>query len=59
MKPVMKRVKVYAPHCPQCGEKLRGDNSGYHPWECACGVWKAHWANGIDYEIKPKEERTL
>ena len=53
MKPVYKRVKAIAEFCPECKERLSGNNSYYMPWECRCGIWKAvcqyPW-NG-EYEI--------
>lgn len=41
MRPTYKKVKVLAPHCPKCEEKLQGDNSMNTPWKCSCGTWEA------------------
>lgn len=41
MQPVYKRVKHSAPHCPQCHERLAGNNSIASPWRCSCGTWKS------------------
>ena len=38
------------PHCPQCGEQLRGNNSVANPWKCRCGVWKHEWGE-LGYTI--------
>ncbi len=51
MYPVYKRVKHLAPHCPQCGEELQGDNSCVSPWTCNCGTWKNDFINPMDYKI--------
>ena len=35
-----KQVKEYVPHCPICGERLRGNGSDAFPYKCKCGTWK-------------------
>lgn len=30
---------MIVPFCPQCKERLKGNNSGVSPWRCSCGVW--------------------
>lgn len=40
MRPEYKRVKILAPHCPKCGERLSGNNSFVLPYECSCGEWQ-------------------
>ena len=57
MLPEYKRVKVTAPHCPVCKEKLRGDNSMINPWRCLCGIWinKAPYGEMPDYKPTKKE----
>ena len=54
-----KRVKAVAEFCPKCGERLIGNNSRAHPWECACGVWKARYGEDgffrATYIIEPKD----
>lgn len=40
MKPIYKKVKVSLPHCPKCGEQLKGNNSLMMPYKCKCGIWK-------------------
>lgn len=39
MQPVYKRVKELKPHCPDCKEKLSGNNSIIQPYRCSCGEW--------------------
>jgi hypothetical protein len=56
--PIYKRVKIQAPHCPKCGERLCQDNSLASPWECSCGIWEYTPIAGRlgEYEItKPKK----
>ena len=57
MLPEYKRVKVTAPHCPVCKEKLKGDNSMINPWRCLCGIWinKAPYGEMPDYEPTKKD----
>lgn len=36
---VYKKVMTLIPHCPVCGEKLKGNDSLSDPWHCQCGEW--------------------
>jgi len=49
LRPVYKPVKAYEPHCPDCNERLRGNNSAYRPWQCSCGTWRVEWSKGEAY----------
>ena len=55
MKPVYKRVKEMKPHCPNCKERLIGNNSFAFPYECACGIWVLE--GGIDFGYKIKKRK--
>jgi hypothetical protein len=46
IKPVYKMVKERQPHCPQCDDRLSGNNSIALPYMCSCGIWK------VDYSTK-------
>lgn len=35
-----KQVKMLMPHCNECGEQLKGNNSMNTPYWCSCGTWK-------------------
>jgi hypothetical protein len=50
--PVWKKVKVLMPHCPFCGEQLRGNNSRILPYRCACGEWENDFLNPSYFRIK-------
>lgn len=41
MHPEYKKVKILMPHCPECKEQLKGNNSIANPWHCSCGYWDA------------------
>jgi tRNA(Ile2) C34 agmatinyltransferase TiaS len=45
MIPTYHRKSILVPHCPQCGEQLRGNGSVAVPYECKCGIWE------FDFEI--------
>lgn len=54
MKPEYKRVKILAPHCPNCKQELMGNNSIALPWQCECGVWQANKYPFMgEYEVSP------
>ena len=40
VRPEYKSVKELRPHCPKCGDRLRGNNSIAMPYRCRCGTWK-------------------
>jgi len=44
-----KQIKTMAPHCGDCSEQLRGNNSLMNPYECSCGKWEAK--RGDDYKL--------
>lgn len=57
MRPIWKRVKTLAPHCPKCGEQLQGENSIMLPWKCSCGEWQpVLFPFDGNYKIKEKIE---
>jgi tRNA(Ile2) C34 agmatinyltransferase TiaS len=47
IKPVYKMVKEKQPHCPQCGDRLSGDNSIALPYRCSCGIWKPDYSTQL------------
>lgn len=49
--PTYKKVKVAMPHCPRCGEQLRGNGSMVLPYRCDCGTWDYSYSLS-SYEIK-------
>lgn len=54
VKPLLKRVKIWKKHCPQCGEMLGGNGSGFLPYYCKCGEWRA--VMGKDFQFDGKYE---
>ena len=40
VRPEYKPVTELQPHCPNCKERLTGNNSIALPYQCSCGVWK-------------------
>lgn len=44
-------IKVLAPHCPVCKEKLGGNNSIRVLYYCSCGIWKSSPARPLEFEI--------
>lgn len=52
MRPTYKRIKVDMPHCPKCGEQLKGVNSSMFPYKCSCGIWKQNYMT-LEFTIKP------
>ena len=37
--PKYKFVRERKPHCPNCSERLEGNNSMIFPYKCSCGTW--------------------
>jgi tRNA(Ile2) C34 agmatinyltransferase TiaS len=56
IKPVYKFVKEKQPHCPQCGDRLSGNNSIAQPYMCSCGIWKVDYTS--QYFTFKIEEKT-
>lgn len=44
-----KKIQVIIAYCPACKEKLEGNNSVQHPWQCKCGIWKWSYVNQEHY----------
>ena len=55
LKPIYKSVKIMMPHCPNCKEQLRGNNSIAMPWNCSCGEWHNSPEDLFNYEVETKK----
>lgn len=54
----VRRVKVFTPVCPDCGEFLEGNNSMISPYNCpTCNVmWVNSWTEPFLYTKKLYEQ---
>ncbi len=52
MQTTYKKVKVYMPHCGDCGERLNGQGSSFSPYSCSCGTWESSWTNPSELKLK-------
>jgi hypothetical protein len=50
-----RRIRTLAPHCPECGQQLLGNNSLVNPYRCSCGIWQSDWENPGFYRATNKE----
>jgi len=53
LKPEYKKVSELKPHCPNCKERLEGNNSTIMPYQCSCGVW-IHEYEYFTFEVVKK-----
>lgn len=55
IRPKYKKTIVHSPFCPNCGEKLKGNNSIALPFKCSCGTWEPKYVdNQFGFDIKKK-----
>ena len=55
IRPDYKKVSELKPHCPNCKERLQGNNSIASRYKCSCGTWKPLCGKPFEYEIVKME----
>lgn len=58
MRYVYRQVLGPVAFCPQCNQRLFGNNSLAHPYSCACGVWVFNFESQ-EYDIEPDDNHRL
>jgi len=56
IKPEYRKVSELKPHCPNCKERLQGNNSIMLRYKCSCGTWMPSYSRPFDFEIVSKPE---
>ena len=57
--PKYKKISELKSFCPNCNERLRGDNTHLSPYKCSCGVWEhGMYTSVFGHKITKDEQKS-